>query len=59
MRGVLASLIIVAIAIGGFVFVQEKGGVSFIASATSAGVTSANGAYCGGVGRGGAYCADK
>lgn len=59
MRGLLVSLIIAAVAVGGFMIVQENGGANAIASAVSPASSGSHATYCGGVGRGGEYCGDK
>ena len=54
MRGLLASLIVVAIAVGGFFIVEQNSPGDIAASAASHDGSQAT--YCGGVGRGGEAC---
>jgi hypothetical protein len=58
MKNTLASLIVVAIAIGGyFVFASNAAMPSLGGHESAAGPsTGAATSYCGGVGRGGSYC---
>jgi hypothetical protein len=54
MRGLLVSLLIAAVAVGGFMIV-ERGGSNIVASVATP-HDGSQATYCGGVGRGGESC---
>lgn len=57
MKGLLVSLIVAAVAVGGFFIVEQTGGSDIVASAVSH--DGSQSTYCGGVGRGGESCSNR